>query len=210
MSARTVFGFQFAQEFGCTLWAPLHPVDAAGQRGGMAYVPQHVFSGEFIFEQIEPVVVSTLKAKERAGVRTTVQEYFDLRNGVLNSPAMMEMLENHQIEDDFEPGDALLFNKMVVHRSVMLEEGALARRAAYVLRFVDAGSHYDLTRAQYLEYPMQQYSRGLFPYKAVTRRHIEIAEAGAADGDLLTECEYFGDRDRRMLWHEGPASKSQS
>ena len=201
------FGFQFAHEFGCTLWAPLHPVDARGQRGGMAYVPQHVISGEFIFEQIEPVVVSTLKAKEEAGVRTTVQEYFGLRNGVLNSTAMTEMLENHQIEDDFKPGDALLFNKMVVHRSVMLEEGTLAKRAAYVLRFVDAGSHYDLTRAQYLEYPMKQYGTGLFPYKAVTRQHIEIAEAGAADGDLLSECAYFGDRDRRMLRRELPASK---
>ncbi len=30
------FGFQPAEEFGCTVWSPLHPVDTKGQRGGMA------------------------------------------------------------------------------------------------------------------------------------------------------------------------------
>ncbi|MDE2802203.1 MAG: hypothetical protein OXK21_04920, partial [Chloroflexota bacterium] len=54
------FGFQFSREFGCTLWAPLQPVDPQGQRGGMAYVPQNVISGEFMYDQLEPAVVSTL------------------------------------------------------------------------------------------------------------------------------------------------------
>ena len=36
------FGFQFAEDFGCTIWAPLQPINASGQRGGMAYVPEHV------------------------------------------------------------------------------------------------------------------------------------------------------------------------
>ena len=193
------FGFQFAEEFGCTLWAPLHPVDAKGQRGGMAYVPQHVVSGEFVFQQMEPAIVSALKAKERAGVRTDAGEYWALRAGTLNSPTMVEILENHQVEDDFEPGDVLLFNKMVVHRSIMLGEGELAKRAAHVMRFIDAGSHYDLQRAKDLEYPVEQYGTGLFAYKAITRQHIEIAEAGAANGDLLSDCAYFGDRDRRMV-----------
>ena len=193
------FGYQFAEEFGCTLWVPLHSVDAAGQRGGMAYVPQHVVSGEFVYEQIEPAVVSTLKAKEQAGVRTSVKDYFDIRNGILNSPAMMEILECHQIEDDFEPGDALLFNRHVVHRSIMLGEGKLSKRTAYVMRFVDAGSHYDLKRAQNLEYPMEQYGKGPFPYKAITRQHIDIARAGAVDGDLLSKCAYFENPERRLI-----------
>ena len=196
------FGYQPAEEFGCTLWAPLHPVDTKGQRGGMAYVPQHVVSGEFIFEQIEPAIVSTFKAKENAGVQTNVGDYFAMRTGILNSPTMVEILEHHRVEDDFEPGDVLLFNKMVVHRSIMLGEGELARRAAYVLRFVDAESHYDLRRAQNLEYPVEQYGTGLFAYKPITRQHIEIAEAGAADGDLLSECAYFSDRDRRLVQRE--------
>ena len=86
------FGFQPAEEFACTIWAPLHPVDTKGQRGGMAYVPQNVISGDFVFRQIEPAVVSTLEAKERAGIRTSVSEYFDMRAGILNSPTMCEIL----------------------------------------------------------------------------------------------------------------------
>ena len=193
------FGFQVAEEFGCTLWVPLHPVDTAAQRGGMAYVPQHVVSGDFVFHRIEPAVVSTLRAKERRGVATSVTEYISLRNGVLNSPTMVEILDNHRVEDDFEPGDALLFNKTVIHRSVMLGEGPLPRRAAYVMRFVDAGSHYDLERARNLEFPVERYGRGLFPYKPFSRQHIEIAEAGADDGDPLAECAYFDNRDHRTL-----------
>lgn len=200
------FGFQVAEEFGCTLWVPLHPVDTVAQRGGMAYVPQHVVSGDFVFHQIEPAVVSTLRAKERNGVQTTVSEYFSLRSGALNSPTMVEILDGHRVEDDFKPGDALLFNKMVIHRSVMLGEGPLPRRAAYVMRFVDAGSHYDLERARNLEFPVERYGRGLFPYKPFSRQHIEIAEAGAGHGDPLAECAYFDNRDRRTLRRTAPSS----
>ena len=196
------FGYQFAEEFGCSLWAPLHPVDTTAQRGGMAYVPQHVVSGEFMFEQIEPAVVSTLKAQERKGVATTVMDYFAMRGGILNSPALSEILDAHQVEDDFEPGDVLLFQKNVIHRSIRLEEGELARRAAYVFRFVDAESHFDLKRAQDLEYPVERYGTGPYPYKPFTRKHIEIAEAGAAHGDLLAECAYFSNRERRVVRRE--------
>ena len=196
------FGYQVAEEFGCTLWAPLHPVDTKGQRGGMAYVPQNVISGDFVYHQIEPAIVSTLEAKERAGVRTSVGEYFAMRVEILNSPTMVEILENHQVEDGFEPGDVLLFNKMVVHRSIMLGEGTLPRRAAYVMRFVDAGSHYDLQRARNLEFPVEKYGKGFIPYKPFTRQHIEIAEAGARDGDVLAECAYFDNRDRRTIRRE--------
>lgn len=192
------FGYQFAEDFGCTLWAPLRPIDTSGQRGGMAYVPQHVLPGGFVYPA-DLAVVEVLRARERSGRRTSLLDYSDLRAGILNSPVLEELLEVHQVEDDFDPGDVLLFNKTVVHRSIMLGEGELSRRAAYVLRFVDAASRYDLNRARALEFPVEQYTKGLFPYKPVTRRHIEIAEAGAKHGDLLAECAYFSDRERRLL-----------
>ena len=192
------FGYQFAEDFGCTLWAPLHPIDAGGQRGGMAYVPQHLLPGEFVYPA-DLAVVKALRARERSGRRTSAQDYGDLRAGILNSPVMDELLRAHQVEDDFDPGDVLLFNKTVVHRSIMLGEGDLPRRAAYVLRFIDAASRYDLNRVRALEFPAEKYTKGLFTYKPVTRQHIEIAEAGAKDGDLLAECAYFSDRDRRLI-----------
>lgn len=192
------FGYQFAEEFGCTLWAPLHPIDANGQRGGMAYVPKHVLPGDFVYAA-DLAVVEAIRARERAGERTSAQEYVGLRNGILNSPAMNELLEAHRVEDDFEPGDVLLFDKTVVHRSIVLGDGDLSHRAAYALRFVDAASRYDLNRARILEFPAEHYGSGLFPYKPLTRSHIEIAEAGAENGDLLSECAYFSDRGRRLL-----------
>lgn len=199
------FGFQFAEDFACTLWAPLDPIDANAQRGGMAYVPQHVLSGEFVYSA-DMVVGEVLKAREeRSGKRTGAQDYFALRMDFLNCPVMEELLDVHRIEDDFNPGDVLLFNKYVVHRSVMLGDGDLDYRSAYVLRLVDATSRYDLHRAQALEFPSEHYANGIFPYKPATRQHIEIAEAGAQHGDLIAECAFFGDRERRMIRAQAPA-----
>ncbi len=195
------FGYQVAEEFGYTVWAPLHPVDSKGQRGGMAYVPENLVSGDFVY-RLESAIVETLKAKEKAGINTSVNEYFGMRTGTLNSQTMLEILEHNQVEDDFEPGDVLVFNKNVVHRSVMLGEGPLPRRAAHVMRFVDAASHYDLQRAKLLEFPEEQYGKGFFPYRPFTRQHIEIAEAGAQDRDLISECAYFDNRDKRTIRRE--------
>ena len=192
------FSYQFADEFAFTLWAPLHPVEPMGQGGGMAYVSENVLSGDFVYKA-DLAVVEALKARERAGKATSVVDYFSMKNGILNSPVMNELFETHQVEDNFDPGDVFLFTKKVVHRSVMLGEGELDRRAAYVMRFVDADSRYDLSRAQINEFPVEQYGSGLFPYKPLTRQHIEIAEAGAKHGDKLAQCAYFSDRERRLI-----------
>ena len=196
------FGFQPADEFGCTLWAPLHPIDTKGQRGGMAYVPENVMSGDFIFRYVEPAIVSTIEAMERAGTETDAEHYSLMRAAILNAPPMVDILEHHQVEDDFEPGDVLIFNKFVVHRSIMLGAGMLPRRAAYVMRLVDAGSHYDLQRARNLDFPVVRYGEEFTRYTPYTRQPMEIAEAGAEDGALLAECAYFDDRDRRTIRRE--------
>ena len=192
------FGFQFAEQFGCTLWAPLHPVNTSKQRGGLACVSQRVISGEFAYSA-DLAIVETIRARERTGKTTSVMDYINLRLGILNSPAMGEVLEAHEVEYDFAPGDALLFNKTVIHRSVMLEEGELPLRAAHVMSFIDKDSRYDLNRASALEFPSGRYGKDFFPYKPLTRQHIEIAEAGAGNGDLLSECAYFNDSGRRLV-----------
>lgn len=185
------FGYQRARDFGLTIWAPLDPIDVDGQRGGIACVPQDVVSGEFIFDQIEPALVSTLEKKIARGCETDMDDYFALRSGVLNSPTMLDVLGEHAVEENFRPGDVLLFNKYVVHKSVPLLDGPLDRRAAFVLRLVDIDSRYDLARANNLEFPSRQYG-----YKAFTRSHIEI---GLADGDLIRESGYFDNREKRIL-----------
>ncbi|MDE0393220.1 MAG: hypothetical protein OYK82_00430 [Gammaproteobacteria bacterium] len=193
------FGYQCAEEFGCTIWAPLHPIDANGQRGGMTYVSEEILSGDFAYA-VDLAFVEAIRARHRAGKPTTPADYYELRTGPLNAPAMSELLEANETEDDFVPGDVLLFNKNVIHRGRMLGEGELDRRAAYVMRFVGADSRYDLSRARTLEFPTEQYPSVAKP---VTRLHIEIAEAGAEHGDLLAECAYFDDRERRTIRRPG-------
>ncbi len=189
------FGYQPTDEFACTLWCPLTPIDPKGQRGGLVYVPEHILSGRFVYEYVEPGIVSMLEGKERAGIATTTEEYFTLRVTTFKTPSLSGILEHHQIELDFQPGDALLFNKMVPHRSMPFGDGPLPQRSAFVLRFVETTSHYDLKRAQLLEFPARTYPS----YQPVVRHHIEIAEAGGNDGDLLVDCEYFDNPGRRTL-----------
>jgi len=184
-------GYQRADEFGCTIWAPLHPVRASEQRGGMAFVPNRIVSGRFIYDQIEPAIISTLEEKARRGVETSMSDYFAMRAGILNSPTMSDILEMHCEEDDFDPGDVLVFNKYVVHRSVKLEPGELDKRAAFVMRFVEDGSHDDLQRARNLEYPTEKYG-----HKQFTRSHMEI---GLPDGALLTNSDCFDNKPMRMI-----------
>lgn len=185
------FGYQRGAEFGCTLWAPLHPVKVEGQRGGMAYVPDFDVSGDFIYDTIEPAIISTLEHKERNGVETSMEDYLGLRSGILNSPTMNDILKAHSSEDDFEPGDVLLFNKYVIHRSIKLEEGELDKRAAFVMRFVEEGSHYDRQRAENLEYPTKKYG-----HKQFTRSHMEI---DLPDGGMLSDSPYFDNPDKRKI-----------
>lgn len=192
------FGLHFVEDFGCTFWAPLHPIDTGGQRGGVGCVPLHVLSGEFAYEA-SLALVEVLRARERAGKKASMQEYRDLKNEILNSPVMDELCDVHMVEYDFEPGDVLLFDKNVVHRSIVLGPGELPRRAAYAMRFIDAASRYDLNRARTFHYPNEQYGEGYLPYRQITRDYFDIAIAGAQDRDLLSQCGYFSDRDQRML-----------
>lgn len=185
------FGYQRAEEFGCTIWAPLHPIKVKQQRGGMAYVPDRIVSGRFIYDQIEPAIISTLEAKDRCGEKTSLSDYFELRSGILNAPAMCDILEAHAEEDDFEPGDVLVFNKYVVHKSVKLDKGLLQRRAAFVMRFVEENSHYDLQRAQNLEFPTRRYG-----HKQFTRSHMDI---GLPDGGLLKDSKFFDNHIERTI-----------
>lgn len=194
------FGYQRAGDYACTIWTPLHPVDPAGQRGGMQYVPRTVMSAEFVYEYVEPALVESLRVRAARGEPIRLEDYFALREGVLNSPAMLDILEAQAVEDAFEPGDALIFDKYVIHRSRPLGEGPLERRDAFVMRFVEAGSRYDRQRALNIEFPAQQ-----FGYQAYTRSHLEVA---TVDGELLAESPYFDNRAARTISFAGAGVRS--
>ncbi|SFK17174.1 hypothetical protein SAMN05421835_11517 [Amycolatopsis sacchari] len=185
------FGYVRADDFACTIWAPLHPIDPAGQRGGMQYVPRTVMSAEFVYEYVEPALVQSLRIRAERGEPITLEDYFALREGVLNSPAMLDILEPQAVEDAFEPGDVLLFDKYVVHRSRKLGEGPLDRRDAFVMRFVDVGARYDRQRALNIDFPVRQ-----FGYQPYTRSHLEVA---TVDGELLADSPFFDNRGARTI-----------
>lgn len=185
------FGYQKAEDFGCTIWIPLHPIDTEKQGGGMQYVPKNVVSGRFVYDDIEPALVSAMEKIISKGLPVSLSDYFSLRTGALNSPAMLEILEQHKEEDNFNLGDVLAFDKYVIHKSVKLDEGAIEKRAAFVMRFIDIDSRYDLRRAQNIEFPSRQ-----FGYKAFTRSHLEI---GRKDNELFSESSYFDEKEKRII-----------
>ena len=67
------------------------------------------------------------------GKETDADQYSLMRAAILNAPPMVDILEHHQVEDDFEPRRRARFQQFVVHRSIMLGDGMLPRRAAYVM-----------------------------------------------------------------------------
>lgn len=185
------FGYHRAEDFGCTIWTPLAPIDTTKQRGGMAYVPKEVISGEFMYHNVDPAVFDCLEKRANSGEKVEMAEYMELRDGPLNAQAMKTLLDYFGVEDNFELGDALIFDKYVIHRSVMLEDGPLEVRAAFVMRFVCETSQYDYKRAHNLEIP-----RKYFGYAGPTKFHLEVCEK---DGDLIRNSPLFPDREKRMV-----------
>lgn len=55
-------------------------------------------------------------------------------------------------------GDAVLFDKYVIHRSIKLQDGPISNRLAFALRFADVNSRYDSIRAHNLEYPKHAFN----------------------------------------------------
>lgn len=185
------FGYQHAEDYGCTIWAPLCAIDPKGQRGGMAYVPKDAVNGDYLYKTIDPAVFTMLKEKIDAGDKPELADFVDWRDGPLNDPAMKAILDHFGVEDAFEPGDALIFDKFVIHRSVMLGEGELDSRTAFVMRFICKESTYDLARANALEIP-----RKYFEYPGPTKFHLVVAEK---EGDRLVDSEIFSGQSYRDL-----------
>lgn len=185
------FGFHRSEDYATTLWMPLHRVDSRKQRGGMRYVPRDVISGEFMYDYIDPAVFRCLKERIESG-GIPFDEYVSLRDDPLNSPGIGRLLEYFAIEDDYELGDALLFDKNVIHRSAPLEEGELDKRDAFSLRFIADDSRYDLHRAHMIEIPRDHYG-----YAGPTRFHLDICKE---DGSLIVDSPFFdSDRERRFV-----------
>lgn len=94
---------------------------------------KNVVSDKFPHEQVEPAIIPTLKARERAGIKTGMGDHFKMPSKFLNSPIMPEILESHQIEEGFKPGKVPLFDKYVVHRDLTFGDGTSLSKGSYCI-----------------------------------------------------------------------------
>ncbi|MFF7994501.1 phytanoyl-CoA dioxygenase family protein [Kitasatospora xanthocidica] len=185
------FGFQRRQDAGFTIWTPLCDIDAGGQRGGMKYVSKKHLSGEFVYQHIN-LLPGYMRARAEAGEELGYDDFSVLKNSLLNSPQMTGLLDHVAVEDSFEPGDALIFDKYVLHRSVPLGEGPIPSRLAYALRFSSIDARYDKSRVDALGYP-----RVTFDYDVGSDFNEKVA---SQDGEQVYASRYFdGTRQARTL-----------
>ncbi len=144
-----------------------------------------------MYKHIDPSTHNLLAEKIKFNKKISLEEFVHLRDGPLNDSAMKKLLDYYAVEDNFALGDALIFDKNVIHTSVMLGDGPVEKRAAFVMRFFEENSRYDKKRAQDLEIP-----RNHFNYSGPTRFHLEVA---SSDGDLLVISKLFSNQEYRSL-----------
>ena len=122
-----------------TVWIPFEPINPAGQRGGLEYVPQTVYSGR------DKMVLSFQHVMRGPQVIEQVGGRDAYRAEMPCSAAERVILDSAGVEPEFQPGDALLTDRFVWHRSCPMLPGPTPRRLAFILRFVDANARYDGT-----------------------------------------------------------------
>ncbi len=115
----------------------------------------------------------------------------ELRDGPLNSPALIKLYEHFAEEDDFNIGDVLVIHKDVIHRSIPLGEGNLESRIIFSMRFIGTDSTYDKKRATGIEI-----SRQHFNYPGPTKLHLEVAKN---EGERIIESPYFRHPEKRFI-----------
>lgn len=185
------FGFQKLEDYGCTIWTPLCKIDTKKQRGGMAYIPKDVFSGTFVYQHIN-MLPAFMKSKIDKGEKYDFDDFSSLKNNVLNSKEMLELLDFYSFEDNFELGDTFIFDKHVIHRSVKLEDGEINTRLAYALRFSSLDATYDQNRVASLDYP-----RRMFNYDVSSEFNEAVC---SEENEVIIESSYFeGTREERKI-----------
>ncbi|MCB9780204.1 MAG: phytanoyl-CoA dioxygenase family protein [Alphaproteobacteria bacterium] len=139
------YAFLPATEHAWTAWVPLDPVGPDDQHGGVAVVPTTVYSGTEEAKMFA-FTCGALDDMEYIGkVMAGLEGFNALRNLLLDKAA---------IEPAMQPGDTLLFDRFVFHRSMPLAEGPRRSRRALALRLVPADGEYrpDIHRTQQMLY----------------------------------------------------------
>lgn len=130
------FAYIHPEDRACTVWIPFDPIDPAGQRGGLEYVPESVYSAR------DKMVLSYRHVMRGPDVIEQMGGREAYRAQMPCSPAERVILDEAAVEPSFQPGDALITDRFAWHRSCPLGQGPVRRRLAFILRFVDAEARY--------------------------------------------------------------------
>ncbi|MFP3454484.1 hypothetical protein R0K30_23060, partial [Bacillus sp. SIMBA_154] len=80
----------------------------------MKYIPRDKISGSFMYTQVDPAVFEIVeKSTDDENSRLILEDYMKMRDEPLNSDGMKMILDHFAVQDDFEVGDALIFDKNV-------------------------------------------------------------------------------------------------
>ena len=179
------FGFQRLEDYGVTIWIPLVPIRTKEQGGGMAYVPKNKLSGKFVYQHVDSLPGYISKLVEGKTKEEGLEIFLSVKHSLLNSPTMGPLLMSLAEEDDFELGDALIFDKYVIHRSIPLREGHIDIRHAFVMRFSCIDARYNQHSVNMLEYPRQAFS-----FAGSSNFNLDVCEK---DGQLIRDSKFFKD-----------------
>lgn len=168
------FNFVGPEQDGITMWIPLDPIDPKKQGGGMALVSEHIYSGRGTVKLLYRFISRFRSEPER------LRDVFAFEKAY--RPVAEPILEENRVEDTFAPGDALVFNRHVYHRSCPLLEGPMKTRDAFVLRFIDESGRFDY---EFYE-TMKKFSE-VTGWQKPSHFAVELKEAGLEEGEPVID-----------------------
>ena len=129
----TSFNFVYPDDFGLTVWIPLNmAIDPDGQDGGLRFVSMAEVDGA---ERYRAVFDMERMRRERKVLFDGC--FIDAEEGERRAMPALAV----------DPGDAIVFDRRVFHRSATLREGVHDRRLALIIRLV--GPEARFARAQW-------------------------------------------------------------
>lgn len=132
-----------------TIWIPLDPI-TADQRGGLQLVSTSDLDGSYIYQLADDYYYkSLLQAKQKNLIGEKYVDWvskFDHPFQKIDACLSQELDSSQIYEPWLMPGDALIFDKFVVHRSSPFLPGNLRRRRGIALRVIPSLSVFDRKR----------------------------------------------------------------
>ncbi len=139
---QTSYGFVDVDVPCLGLWFPLVKISSSGQRGGVSWVPKNVMSAQEKLRRWQDYYyrLYDLKLEGGDGYQGLNEDFnYSTTHGLdWLSEEDFEVLNSHEVEPNFEIGDAVLMDRNIYHRTTPYLDGPMTKRLVCVMRFVGA------------------------------------------------------------------------